>query len=101
MGLIAAVMPMNIYERGRHLSSSVGPLIRPAINVPRQHHWIADALDDGLRLAVIVEDVKPGWLSRRRAKFVSTRIIVLYGGRQRVSGQKFWNCVGDPTVDLR
>jgi hypothetical protein len=49
--------------------------------VPKQHHWIADALDDGLRLAVIVENVKPGWLFRRRAKFVGTRIIVLYDGR--------------------
>ena len=49
--------------------------------VPKQHHWIADALDDGLRLAVIVENVKPGWLFRRRAKYVGTRIIVLYDGR--------------------
>lgn len=49
--------------------------------VPKQHHWIADALDDGLRLAVIVENVKSGWLFRRRAKFVGTRIIVLYDGR--------------------
>ena len=40
----------------------------------------ADALDDGLRLAVIVENVKPGWLPRR-AKYVGTRIIVLYDGR--------------------
>jgi hypothetical protein len=48
--------------------------------VPKQHHWIADALDDGLRLAVIVENVKPGWLLRR-AKFVGTRIIVLSDGR--------------------
>jgi hypothetical protein len=48
--------------------------------------WVDDflergACDHGLRLAVIVENVKPGWLLRRRAKFVSTRIIVLYGGR--------------------
>jgi hypothetical protein len=49
--------------------------------VPKQHHWIADALDDGLRLAVIVENVKPGWLFRWRAKYVGTRIIVLYDGR--------------------
>jgi hypothetical protein len=49
--------------------------------VPRQHHWIAAALDDGLRLAVIVEKIKPGWIIRRRAKFVGTRIIVLYDGR--------------------
>src|SRR5215470_11704725 len=48
--------------------------------VPKQHHWIAEALDDGLRLAVIVENVKPGWIFRR-AKLVSTRIIVLYDGR--------------------
>jgi len=48
--------------------------------VPKQHHWIAEALDDGLRLAVIVEIVKPGWIFRR-AKFVGTRIIVLYDGR--------------------
>jgi hypothetical protein len=47
--------------------------------VPKQHHWIAEALDDGLRLAVIVENVKPGWIFRR-AKFVATRIIVLYNG---------------------
>jgi hypothetical protein len=48
--------------------------------VPKQHHWIAEALDDGLRLAVIVEKVKLGWFVRRRAKFVGTRIIVLYDG---------------------
>lgn len=49
--------------------------------VPRRHHWIAEALDDGLRLAVIVEHVKLGWIFRRRAKFIATRIIVVYGGR--------------------
>jgi hypothetical protein len=49
--------------------------------VPRQHHWIAEALDDGLRLAVIVEKIKRGWIIRRRAKFVGTRVIVLYDGR--------------------
>ena len=48
--------------------------------VPKRHHWIAEALDDGLRLAVIVEKVKRGWFVRRRAKFVGTRIIVLYDG---------------------
>jgi HIRAN domain-containing protein len=48
--------------------------------VPKQHHWIAAALDDGLRLAVIVEKIKPGWI-RRRAKFVGTRIVVVYDGR--------------------
>ncbi len=49
--------------------------------VPKRHHWIAEALDDGLRLAVIVENVKPGWFFRQRAKFVGTRIVVLYDGR--------------------
>jgi hypothetical protein len=49
--------------------------------VPKQHHWIAEALDDGLRLTAIVENVKAGGIFRRRAKFVGTRIIVLYDGR--------------------
>jgi hypothetical protein len=49
--------------------------------VPKQHHWIAEALDDGLRLTVIVENVKAGGIFRRRAKFVGTRIIVVYDGR--------------------
>jgi hypothetical protein len=49
--------------------------------VPKQHNWIAAALDDGLRLAVIVEKIKSGWIVRRRAKFVGTRIVVLYDGR--------------------
>jgi hypothetical protein len=49
--------------------------------VPKQHRWVAEALDDGLRLAVIVYDVKFGWIFRRRAKFVGTRIIILYDGR--------------------
>jgi len=49
--------------------------------VPKQHHWIAAALDDGLRLAVIVEKIKRGWIVRRRAKFVGTRIVVVYDGR--------------------
>jgi hypothetical protein len=44
--------------------------------VPKQHHWIAEALDDGLRLMVIVENLKAGGIFRRRAKFVGTRIIV-------------------------
>lgn len=48
--------------------------------VPKQHHWIAAALDDGFRLAVIVEKIKPGLFVRRRAKFVGTRIVVLYDG---------------------
>ena len=33
-----------------------------------------------VRLAVIVENVKPSWLLRR-AKYVATRISVLYDGR--------------------
>ena len=49
--------------------------------VPKRHRWIAAALDDGLRLAVIVEKVKVGWIVRRRAKFVGTRIIIIHDGR--------------------
>ena len=49
--------------------------------VPSRHRWIAEAIDDGLRLIAIVETVKRGWVFRRRAKFVGTRIIVLYDGR--------------------
>ena len=49
--------------------------------VPKRHHWIAAALDDGLRLAVIVQKVKVGWIVRRRAKFVGTRIIIIHDGR--------------------
>jgi hypothetical protein len=49
--------------------------------VPRRHRWIADAIDDGLRLLAIVETVKTGWVFRQRAKFVGTRIIVLGDGR--------------------
>jgi len=49
--------------------------------VPKRHRWIAEALDDGLRLAVIVDNVRLGWIFRRRAKFVGTRIIILYDGR--------------------
>ena len=45
--------------------------------VPKQHHWIAEALDDGLRLTVIVENLKPGGIFRGREKFISTRIVVL------------------------
>ena len=45
--------------------------------VPRRHRWIANALDDGLRLAAIAETVKVGWIFRHRAKFVGTRIVVL------------------------
>jgi hypothetical protein len=46
-----------------------------------RHRWIADAIDDGLRLLAIVETVKTGWVFRQRARFVGTRIIVLYDGR--------------------
>jgi hypothetical protein len=56
------------YHRGIHLGY-----------VPKRHRWIADALDDGLRLAVIVEKVKMGWLFRR-ARTVRTRLVVLYDG---------------------
>jgi len=49
--------------------------------VPRRHRWIAEAVDDGLRLLAIVETVKTGLIFRQRAKFVGTRIIVLSGGR--------------------
>jgi hypothetical protein len=49
--------------------------------VPRRHRWIADAIDDGLRLLAIVETVKTGLIFRQRVKFIGTRIIVLSGGR--------------------
>jgi hypothetical protein len=49
--------------------------------VPRRHRWIADAIDDGLRLFAVVETVKKGWLFRQRARFVGTRIIVLSDSR--------------------
>jgi hypothetical protein len=49
--------------------------------VPTRHRWIADAIDDGRRLLAIVETVKTGWVFRRRARFVGTRIVVLYDGR--------------------
>ena len=49
--------------------------------VPARHRWIAEAIDDGLRLLAIVEIVKPGLVFRRRARFVGTRIVVLGGGR--------------------
>ena len=45
--------------------------------VPKQHHWIAEALDDGLRLTVIVENLKTSGIFRRRAKSIGTRIVVL------------------------
>jgi hypothetical protein len=49
--------------------------------VPKQHYWIATALDDGLHLAVIVEKIRRGWQVSRRASFVGTRIIVFHDGR--------------------
>jgi len=49
--------------------------------VPRRHRWIADAIDDGLRLLAIVETVKMDWVFRRRVRFVRTRIVVLHDGR--------------------
>ena len=49
--------------------------------VPRRHRWIAEAIDDGLRLLAIVETVKTGWVFRRRATSVRTRIVVLHDGR--------------------
>jgi HIRAN domain len=49
--------------------------------VPKRHRWIADAIDDGLRLLAIVETVKTGWFFRRRARSVRTRIVVLHDGR--------------------
>jgi hypothetical protein len=45
--------------------------------VPKGQRWIAEALDDGLRLTAIAEEVKTGWIFRRRAKFVGTRIVIL------------------------
>jgi HIRAN domain len=49
--------------------------------IPRRHRWIADAIDDGLRLLAIVETVKTGWIFRRRATSIRTRIVVLHDGR--------------------
>jgi len=45
--------------------------------VPKRHQWIAEALDDGLSLTAIVENVKFNWIFRRRVSFIGTRIIVL------------------------
>src|SRR5215469_6674995 len=61
---------VSYYHRAAHLGY-----------VPKKHHWIAEALDDGLRLTAIVENLKVGRFFRRRAKFDGTRIIVLHGGR--------------------
>jgi hypothetical protein len=71
----------KVWETAMHYHNQAAS--RPWIG---HHHWIADALDDGLRLAVIVDNVKPGWL-RRRAKFVGTRIIVLYGAVASGAGE--------------
>ena len=51
--------------------------------VPKRQRWIAEALDDGLCLAAVAVEVKIGWIARRRAKFVGTRIVVLNDGRKR------------------
>jgi hypothetical protein len=83
---------MSTLDRERHLRSFASTPIQKAItpwritiapftSVTSRHHWIAAALDDGLRLAVIVEKVKVGWIVRRRAKFVGTRIIIIHDGR--------------------
>jgi hypothetical protein len=61
---------VSYYHRGIHLGY-----------VPKKHHWIAAALDDGLRLAVIVEKINLGWIVRRRARSVGTRIIVVSDNR--------------------
>ena len=52
-------------------------------SVPKRQRWIAEALDDGLRLTAVAVEVKNGWVNRRRAKFVGTRIVVLSDGRRR------------------
>jgi hypothetical protein len=49
--------------------------------VPKRQRWIAEALDDGLRLTAIAVEIKIGWIFRRRAKFVGTRIVILNDGR--------------------
>ncbi len=69
-----AVAPRNAhatayYHRGVHLGY-----------VPRRQSWVAEALDDGLRLAVIVEKVSMSWFRRRRARSVRTRLVILYDG---------------------
>jgi len=53
------------YHRGVHLGY-----------VPKGQSWVAEALDDGLRLAVIVEQVRMSWF-RRRARSVQTRLVML------------------------
>jgi len=49
--------------------------------VPNHQRWVADALDDGLRIAAIVETVGMSWLSWRRARSVRTRLVIIYDGR--------------------
>jgi hypothetical protein len=51
--------------------------------VPKRQRWIAEALDDGLCLSAVAVQVKIGWIARRRAKFVGTRIVILNDGRKR------------------
>ena len=55
------------YHRGVHLGY-----------VPRRQSWVADALDDGLRLAVIVAKVKMSWFRSRRARSVHTCFIIFH-----------------------
>ena len=62
--------PVAYMHRGAHLGY-----------IPKRQRWVADALDDGLRLTCIVEQVKMSWFSERRARSVVTRIVVLYDGR--------------------
>src|SRR5262249_14167433 len=57
------------YHRGVHLGY-----------VPKHQRWVADALDEGLRLAVIGEKVKMSWLFRQRARSVHTRLLVFSDG---------------------
>ena len=49
--------------------------------IPKRQHWIAEALDDGLSLSAVAEEVKIGGIFRRRVKFIATRIVVLHDGR--------------------
>jgi hypothetical protein len=49
--------------------------------VPKRQRWVAEALDDGLRLVAVAETVKVGWIRRQRASFIGTRIVVLNDGR--------------------
>jgi hypothetical protein len=51
--------------------------------IPKRQRWVAEALDDGLCLVAVAVDLKIGWIARRRAKFVGTRIVVLNDGRKR------------------